>query len=126
MAARLVTGTSRFDHISPTLRQLHWLPVKKRIVFKLMLITYKSLNNQSPAYIREMIVTRSTTCTRSLRSTTDKSVLFVPQSRLRTYGDRAFAVAGPKLWNSLPDYVRQAPSTGIFKSRLKTHLYNSL
>ena len=45
-------------------------------------------------------------------------------SKLNTLGDRAFAVAAPRLWNQLPPNIRDAPSIYALKSRLKTHLYN--
>ena len=59
---------------------------------------------------------------RSLRSA-DSQRLFVPRSRLSTIGDRAFPVAGAKIWNSLPNFVTSASSLRIFRARLKTHLY---
>ena len=52
-AARLLTRAKRSEHISPTLRQLHWLPVERRIVFKVVVQVFKALNNDSfPLYIR--------------------------------------------------------------------------
>ena len=50
-AARVLTGTSKRDHISPSLASLHWLPIKSRIEFKTLLLTYKALNGQTPSYI---------------------------------------------------------------------------
>ncbi len=55
-AARVLTGTRKRDHISPVLASLHWLPVKSRIEFKVLLLTYKALNNQAPSYLKELIV----------------------------------------------------------------------
>uniref|UniRef100_A0A3Q3MWN2 Reverse transcriptase domain-containing protein n=1 Tax=Mastacembelus armatus TaxID=205130 RepID=A0A3Q3MWN2_9TELE len=55
-AARVLTGTSKRDHISPILASLHWLPVKYRIEFKILLLTYKSLHNQAPSYLKDLIV----------------------------------------------------------------------
>ena len=54
-AARIVTGVSRRDHITPVLYQLHWLPIESRILYKILLITYKTMNNQSPSYMQELI-----------------------------------------------------------------------
>ncbi|KAL3048824.1 hypothetical protein OYC64_008328 [Pagothenia borchgrevinki] len=65
----------------------------------------------------------STHTSRNLRSS-DSGLLSIPHSRLRTFGDRAFSVAAPTLWNSLPAEIRNAPSLNIFKSTLKTHLFN--
>ncbi len=54
----------------------------------------------------------------------NKALLYFPQSRLKFKGDRAFAVAAPRLWNQLPPDIKSAPSISVFKSRLKTHLYS--
>jgi len=50
-AARLVTGTRRCDHITPELRQLHWLPVRQRVDFKLALLVYMALHDSTAAYL---------------------------------------------------------------------------
>ena len=76
-AARIVTVTKKFDHITPVLIQLHWLPVHFRILFKVFLLVYKALNGMAPLYITELLSYR--TCSRSLRST-DQKLLAVPKS----------------------------------------------
>ena len=121
-AARLICNVSRFDHISPTLKMLHWLPVKYRIDFKILLITYKAIHGLAPAYLSELI-TLKTVSRYSLRSSGE--VLLQPPriKTLRTLGDRSFTVAAPALWNNLPNAVRCAQSVQSFKDRLKTHLF---
>ena len=54
-AARLVTGSKKYDHITPLMKQLHWLPISQRIIYKIVLITYKSLNGSAPHYINNML-----------------------------------------------------------------------
>ena len=54
-AARLVCGVKKFDHITPVLRHLHWLPVEFRIKYKILLLTFKALNGMGPSYIRDML-----------------------------------------------------------------------
>ncbi len=120
-AARLLNSTKKHDHISPVLASLHWLPVFFRIQFKILLIVFKALNGHAPSYISNLIHLHSTP--RSLRSA-NKALLHVPRSRLKLKGDRAFAVAAPRLWNQLPPDIRSASSLFIFKSRLKTHFYS--
>ena len=117
-AARLVTGTKKFDHITPVLKKLHWLPVRQRINYKILLLTYKALNGQGPEYLKELLIPAV-----GLRSK-EKLLLKPAQTKLVTYGDRAFSAAAPKLWNSLPDEIRKSKSTDIFKNKLKTHLFN--
>ena len=74
-AARIASKVKKFDHINPTLMELHWLPVKERIRFKFMLLTYKALNGKAPAYLIELLTPYSPT--RSLRSE-DQCLLTVP------------------------------------------------
>ena len=50
-AARVTTKTRKFDHITPVLRELHWLPVRKRIVYKLAVMVYKCLHRLAPPYL---------------------------------------------------------------------------
>ena len=54
-AARLVEKCLRSDHITPHLRDLHWLPVRSRIKYKILVTTYRALYNEAPAYISEML-----------------------------------------------------------------------
>ena len=119
-AARIVTGVRKSDHITPILKHLHWLPVKYRIQYKILLLTFKCLSGTAPKYLTDMIVPYNPT--RSLRS--EKQHLLVqPSSKLCSYGDRAFSVAAPRLWNDLPFLIRSASSVSIFKCQLKTHLF---
>lgn len=118
-AALLVTLTKKHDHITPVLFNLHWLLVNQRIIFKILLITYKALNNLAPSYICDLLT--SYTPSRQLRSSS-KHLLVSPSYNLKTYGARSFSVAAPSLWNALPSEIRNAQSVSVFKSRLKTFL----
>lgn len=115
-AARLLTGTRKFEHISPVLASLHWLPVHFRIHFKILLFVFKSLNGLAPSYLSELLHPYVPRC--SLRSA-DQLLLRVPKTRLKLRGDPAFSVALPKLWNELPLHIRQASSVSNFKTFLK-------
>ena len=120
-AARLLTGSKRTEHITPTLRNLHWLPVEHRIKFKTALLVYKALNGMSPSYIKELVVPY--TPARRLRSC-DKGLLKIPKSRTSSFGDRMFGAAAPRLWNSLPDNIRlNNSSIDDFKGSFKTYLF---
>jgi len=118
---RLLTGTRKYEHISPILSSLHWLPIYHRIHFKILLFVFKGLNGLAPPYISELL--HPYRPTRSLRSA-DQLLLNVPKTKRKLKGDRAFAVAAPKLWNDLPLNIRQASSLPVFKSLLKTYLYS--
>ena len=119
IAARVITRTRATDHITPVLMDLHWLPVTQRIKYKLLLYVYRALNGMAPAYLAELI--RPYVAGRRLRSS-DTYLLCVPHTR-HSWGDRAFSKAAPVLWNSLPIRIKSAPSLTLFKSSLKTFLY---
>ena len=91
---------SRFDHITPALHKLHWLPVRYRIDFKILLITYKAIHGQSPEYITELIKFKEES-RYNLRSSKELLLKRPTIRSLATLGDRAFEVAAPKLWNAL-------------------------
>ena len=120
-AARVTFQIAKFDHITPALIDLHWLPVTFRVQFKLLLFVYKSLHNQSPSYIKDLLSLKPA-ANYALRSSA-QSLLFVPKVNCSTLGDRAFAHAAPVLWNSLPLTIRTSSSLAIFKKHLKTFLF---
>ena len=120
-AARLLTGKRKKNHISPVLASLHWLPVSFRIDFKILLFVFKALNGLAPQYLSELLHCHAPT--RALRSA-NQLLLVVPKTRLKTKGDRAFGVAAPRLWNSLPWHIHSAESIEVFKSYLKTHFFS--
>ena len=57
--ARLVCNSPRFSHCTPLLSELHWLPIKQRIIFKTLLITYKAIHGKAPVYIQELLEMKS-------------------------------------------------------------------
>jgi len=97
----------KYDHINPILQKLHWLPVRQRINFKILSITYKSINDMAPEYLCEFLSIRKSS--RKLRSSS-QMLLQVPVCRLKSCGDCAFSVASPTLWNRLPADIRNASS----------------
>ena len=122
-AARLVMGLGRRDHITPVLQQLHWLPVRQRVQFKLATLVYRSLTGSAPAYLSDECRLKTDASSRSLRSS-DCRTCEVRRS-YSNFGDRCFAKAGPDTWNSLPLHLKQADITyGRFRRLLKTHLFS--
>ena len=92
-AAHIALDLSKFCHINPTLRQLHWLPVVKRIQFKMLLLTFKAIHGLSPPYISELITVKPKS-THGLRSNNSTLLQLPPtQKMLPTLGTRSFAVA---------------------------------
>ena len=120
-AARIILQRSKFCHITPVLRELHWLPVESRIKFKVMLFTYKSLNDLAPPYLTSLLSYQCHSC--SLRSSSSKT-LTIPRTYRVKMGDRAFSVAAPKLWKTLSTDIQNSPCLTTFKNKLKTHLFS--
>ena len=119
-AARVLLRIGKYDHLSEHLFELHWLPVKARIEFKLMLLTYKCMNNQAPVYLKELLTSYETN--RDLRSS-NRELLKTPKTKLKTCGDRAFSKAAAVLWNDIPHDIRSSDSLTEFKRRLKIFLF---
>ncbi|XP_071801321.1 uncharacterized protein [Asterias amurensis] len=118
-AARLITCVKRSSHITPTLQALHWLPVRDRIICKVLLMIFHSLDGTSPDYINDLIHVYKPP--RQLRSS-NNLLLNVPRC-LHSWGDRCFSHAGPSLWNSVPLQLRKADTCSKFKTHLKTYLF---
>jgi Reverse transcriptase (RNA-dependent DNA polymerase) len=124
-AARLVCSKRRHEHITPVLRELHWLRVPDRITFKLCSLVYRSLDGTAPPYLSELIhLSTDNESRRRLRSA-DARELVVPPTNRKTLGDRSFAVNGPQQWNKLPVSLRNLPSFALFRRGLKTFLFRS-
>ena len=123
-AARLVTGSRKYDHITPVLRSLHWLPVHQRINFKIATLVYKCLHGLAPPYLADdCVLVSSLSNRRQLRSASSQRLL-VPRTQTVTYGPRAFQFSGPTVWNRLPANLHDPNiSIDIFMRRLKTYLF---
>ena len=87
------------------LMDLHWLRVPERVKFKLCVLMHRCLTGAAPRYLTELAVLVASTAGRRLRSVSSAD-LVVPSTRRSTIGDRAFAVAGPRAWNSLRSDIR--------------------
>ena len=87
-AARIIFRCKKSDHVTPLLRTLYWLPVSQRIDFKIALLVFKCINGLAPQYLTELI--RPVTKSRILRSSNDTTLLHIPFTSFKTYGDRSF------------------------------------
>ncbi len=85
-AARIVTGTKKFDHITPSLKQLNWLPVNYMLRFRDTVMAYKCVNGMAPSYLSRMFQTRSQLHNLNTRSS---ELLEIPLYRTAT-GQRSF------------------------------------
>ncbi len=115
--ARVLTRIRKYNHISLVLTTLHWLPIKHRIDYFFLLISYKALNGLTPQYLREFLSHYSPP--RPLQSQ-NSGHLIIPRISKLTAGGRSFFYLAPKLWNNLSNNVRPVDTFCHFKSRLKT------
>ena len=120
-AARLIHQSTQYSPSSPLLQDLHWLPIKYRCIFKILLITFKAIHGHVPSYIQDLVKVKHQT--RTLRSST-ATYLDHPSIKLsNNLDERSFYIAAPTEWNRLPANIRNSPSLDVFKKRLKTHLF---
>ena len=115
-AAQIIAGLKKRDHIPETLRDLHWLPVEEK--------TFKTLNGSGPRYLEDILKFYLQAGT--LRSSRDHLRLEEPNFNMKTYGQRAFSVAVPRLWKKLPFEIRACSDVNLFKSKLKTFLFKKV
>ena len=117
-AARIILQLPR--SVTPELHLLHWLPVKARVNYKLAVLMFKAIRGPAPEYISSLV---STYCTRRTLRSSDTNLSNVPHSRHPRAGDRCFKVAGPIMWNKLPNGLRAITDFNTFKKHLKTYLF---
>ena len=123
-AARLIHSARRNEHVSPLLRDLHWLRVPQRIEFRLAVLVYRCLSGTAPQYLAGELRRVADIGSRSRLRSASTSLLSVPRTNHSTIGDRAFPVAAAKVWNSLPPSITSLPSLPAFRRALKTELFN--
>jgi hypothetical protein len=116
-AARLIHSASRNQHITPLLRQLHWLKAQERINFKLAVLVFKCLHGMAPPYLADEFVRPADSEARRRLRSASSPLLVVRRTHLSTVGDRAFPLAAARLWNSLSRHVTSMTSLPAFKSR---------
>ncbi len=122
-AARLVFAKRKYEHVTPLLRDLHWLRVPERIEFKLALLVFRCLHGTAPAYLADDIQRVANLDGRRRLRSGSTAALVIPPTRRSTLGDRAFPVAAARIWDSLPSAVTSSPSVTVFKRSLKTFLF---
>ena len=120
MGCQIVCNINKYDHVSPAMRDLHWLKISERIIYKLCLLVYKCHNNLALKYLSELLPSRISS--RPLRSSHSANITqaYFKNSQCQC---SSFSSAGPRAWNSLPTRVKTAQSLNSFKSLLKTYLF---
>ena len=123
-AARLVYGSRKYEHVTPLLRELHWLRVPDRITFRLAMLAYRCQNGLAPPCIADELHRVADVDSRRRLRSASTAALIVPDTVRSTIGDRAFPVAAARVWNNLSSFVTSSPSIMVFRQRLKTELFS--
>ena len=120
--SRVITFTPRRDHITPVIKKnLHWLPVKCRIEYKILLHVYRCQIGTAPMYLANLLKRQSTGRTRSF----EQHLLDIPRTKLDSFGDRSVRVVGPRLGNALPIDIKCGGTLSAFRKALKTHIFKA-
>lgn len=101
---RILMRVRKYEHITPILKFLHWLPISARIEYKVSLLTHQCIHGNAPTDLKELLTPQISA--RSLRSTNTHR-LHPPRTTTCTIGYRVFCVATPRLWNALPEHLRK-------------------
>ena len=118
--ARVVAQKPRFCHITPVLSDLHWLPVRHRISFKIATITFRVLQFHQPSYLASLIPKYLPA--RALRSSSALSIC-VPPRKTTIATSKSFSSVASNIWNSLPNHLSSIPTLPAFRRALKHHLF---
>ena len=106
MAAKITLGKGKFDSATRCLVQLHWLPIKARIEFKILSLVHRCLHGATPPYLERLIIHHKPTRP-GLRSQHSTNRLLVPHTSKKTFAARSFSVMGPQLWNSIRIHLEE-------------------
>ena len=120
-AVRLIERVPKYEHIAIFRQKLHWLPILSRIQYKILLMTWKALNKQAPHYLQELLKLKKSH--RNLRNANTKRLEVPECATANSFGERAFSISAPLLWNKIPEYLRTSKTVAHFKKGLKTHLF---
>ena len=115
-AARIVSRTRKFDHVTPILKQLQWLPIIKQLAVRDAAMVFKCLNRLAPPYLCQKFKTRAEVHNCNTRN---RDRLHIPLCRTAA-GQRAVTFRGQKLWNSLPDEFQSITNLDVFKVKIES------
>ena len=125
LSAKLILRKHKYDSVTECLKELHWLPIRARIDFKVISIVHKCIYGVAPKYLTELIVFKPQNV-RFTRQQLDNLLLIIPTVKAKTFRARGFSFAGPYLWNGLPYDIRNIANYESFKKHLKNHLFVKL
>ena len=125
LAAKVILNLPRFPSATTAMFELHWLPIRQRIKYKLATIVFKCLstNYKAPNYLTDLLI-QLPKPKRNLRSSINSSnKLVIPFVKKKTFAECSFSVTAPQIWNGLPDNLCEETNLETFKAKLKRHLF---
>ena len=118
-AARIICGSRKFDHVTPLLKELHWLPIKSQLYFRDAVLAFKCMTGSAPTYLSSKFLTRGNVSGRTTRSS---QLLHIPLYKTKS-GQRTFYYRTVSLWNSLDNDLKLCNSSSNFKRKLRAKLF---
>ena len=122
-AGRIVTGASYDQPSTEILKHLHWLPVRARIMFKVLVTIFRVVIGKAPIYLKYLFKPVDGNYRTRLRSSSSSILQFVIPRKRTKIAERSINVTGAKWWNALPNDIKTLESEESFKKQLKTHLF---
>ena len=123
--ARVILRLPKSSSITTHLKSLHWLPVKVISTYKTDCLCYHCHSSTAPSYVTDMLQKKPSHICNTRSKSYTMPLLNKPAHSKATLSNRSFSFAS-SVWNSIPNYVRCAPSQSSFKSHLKTYLFHSV
>ena len=125
IAAKVVLQADKYASPRQCMKNLHWLPICKRVEHKLLTIVYKCTRGNAPNYLQELLKNHIP-IRAGLHSGSSSTKLVVPRVTRQTFVARAFSVCGPRLWDSLLADITAGPTVDQLKTRLKTYMFRQI
>ena len=122
-AAQLACSVPRHEHVTPSLINLHWLPIRFRVYFKIAVFAFKCIHGQAPSYLKNLIAIKRST-RHNLRSSSVLQLQDNSTKTEKTLGDRAFTHAAASV--NLLQEIRTQKQYSTFKSKLKTYYFKQV
>ena len=120
--AKFILKKNKYDSSIGALKELHWLPINLRINHKILSLTHNCIHGKAPKYLQDLL-TFYKGGRQGLRSANNGTTLKQPRTKYKTFANRLFSCAAPKLWNGLPQYLQEITDIIQFKCQLKTCLF---
>ena len=121
-ACRIVSNTRKFDHITPAMEELEWLPTKDLLLYRDTIMTYKCIHGMAPHYLTSKFCNRASIHGRKTRNCDQLQIPLYTSAA----GQRSFKFRGAKIWNSLDTDLKKHKSLKNFRLALKSRLFSNL